>query len=269
MKHDPWQFEIASVEHPRLLRAALEEAAARDVPIRRVSMGSGLQYLTPAERAEYRELADAHEVEVYVYTSQRNSFEPLVDGNAGEQLRGEEAFEHALEEVQECARDGFAGVLIADLGLLAAAGERRAKGELGSLGLKAAAALAPHNAASAAVLDRLGATSINVATTSTRETLAAMRAAIAPETTIDIYVEAPADLSAGVRYRDAAWFASELAPVYLKIGIRNAPSLYPYGLHLEPGAEQTIREKVRRAELVLGELRKAEVVAAAVMPGSA
>lgn len=257
MKHDAWQFEIPSVEHPRLLRAALDEADGRGVRIRRVSMGSGLQYLTPDERAEYRELAAAHDVDVYVYTSSRNSFDPLVDANAGEQLRGEDAFAHGLEELHACAAEGFAGVLIADLGLLAAAGELRKHGEFrDSFGLKAAAALAPHNAASARVLERLGATSINVASTATREALAAMRAAMEPATTVDIYVEAPADLSAGVRYRDVTWFVQNLAPVYLKIGIRNAQPLYPYGMHLEPGAEHSIREKVRRAQLVLCELQR-------------
>jgi hypothetical protein len=41
------------------------------------------------------------------------------------------------------------------------------------------------------------------------------------------------------------------APVYVKLGLRNAPNIYPSGLHLEELAITLGRERVRRAELVL------------------
>ncbi len=41
------------------------------------------------------------------------------------------------------------------------------------------------------------------------------------------------------------------APVYVKLGLRNAPNIYPSGLHLEELAVTLGRERVRRAELVL------------------
>ena len=41
------------------------------------------------------------------------------------------------------------------------------------------------------------------------------------------------------------------APVYVKLGLRNAPNIYPSGLHLEDLAVKLGRERVRRAELVL------------------
>ena len=41
------------------------------------------------------------------------------------------------------------------------------------------------------------------------------------------------------------------APVYVKLGLRNAPNIYPSGLHLEELAVKLGRERVRRAELVL------------------
>ena len=41
------------------------------------------------------------------------------------------------------------------------------------------------------------------------------------------------------------------APVYVKLGLRNAPNIYPAGLHLEDLAVKLGRERVRRAELVL------------------
>ena len=148
-------------------------------------------------------------------------------------------------------------MLIADVGLLAEAGELRARGALGTLGLKAAAAISPRNAAAAALYERLGATSINV-TTASLDDLRAMRARLRPETSLDVYVEAPPDLGGGLRYRDVAEIVRDLCPLSLKIGIRNLGPMYPYGAHLEPTAEHAVREKVRRAQLVLQILERAE-----------
>jgi hypothetical protein len=41
------------------------------------------------------------------------------------------------------------------------------------------------------------------------------------------------------------------APVYLKMGLRNAPNIYPVGMHLAATAEALGRERVRRASLIL------------------
>jgi hypothetical protein len=41
------------------------------------------------------------------------------------------------------------------------------------------------------------------------------------------------------------------APMYVKLGVRNAPNIYPAGLHLQDVAVKLGRERVRRAELVL------------------
>jgi hypothetical protein len=45
--------------------------------------------------------------------------------------------------------------------------------------------------------------------------------------------------------------------VYVKLGVRNAPNIYPVGHHLADAAVRLGRERVRRAELclrLLGEL---------------
>ena len=46
------------------------------------------------------------------------------------------------------------------------------------------------------------------------------------------------------------------APLYVKLGVRNAPNIYPSGLHLEEVVVKLARERVRRAELVLPLLRE-------------
>lgn len=251
-----FRIEIPSVEHPRLLRALIEEAAQRRVPVRRISQGSGLQLLTDAEVAEMLGLAREHGIEVFLFISPRNSFEPLVDELARDELRGEDAFADGVADLRRSAELGIHGVLVADVGLLAVAGELSRAGELGQLQIKTSVAIAPRNAAAAALYEQLGATSINVASSSTLDDLAAMRARLDARTTLDLYVESSDGLGGGLRYREAAAFVRELAPVSLKIGLRKMPDLYPYGLHLEPAAEQSIREKVRRAEILLERLRR-------------
>jgi hypothetical protein len=48
------------------------------------------------------------------------------------------------------------------------------------------------------------------------------------------------------------------APMYVKLGIRNSPNIYPVGLHLLDLATKLGRERVRRAELVLRLLHERE-----------
>jgi HEPN domain-containing protein len=46
------------------------------------------------------------------------------------------------------------------------------------------------------------------------------------------------------------------APLYVKLGLRNSPGIYPSGMHLEDLAIKLGRERVRRAELVLDLIRR-------------
>ena len=41
------------------------------------------------------------------------------------------------------------------------------------------------------------------------------------------------------------------APMYVKLGLRNSPNIYPVGGHLSDRRGALTRERVRRAELVL------------------
>jgi hypothetical protein len=46
------------------------------------------------------------------------------------------------------------------------------------------------------------------------------------------------------------------APIYLKFGLRNAPGIYPSGEHLQTTVLALSRERVRRAAIGLGILRR-------------
>ena len=59
-----------------------------------------------------------------------------------------------------------------------------------------------------------------------------------------------------MRYYEVPAIIRDAAPVYVKLGLRNAPNIYPSGLHLQDLAVRLGRERVRRAELVLRLLRE-------------
>ena len=68
-----YRIEIPSVEGPSVFRAVLEEGAARGVPVRRVSQGSGVMMLTDAEISEMATLGAEHGVEVSLFLGPRGA----------------------------------------------------------------------------------------------------------------------------------------------------------------------------------------------------
>ena len=101
---------------------------------------------------------------------------------------------------------------------------------------------------SAQVLEDLGATTINVPSDLTLPQLASIRAAI--DAPIDLYVEAPDNIGGFIRHYEVPEFIRVGAPLYVKLGLRNAPDIYPSGSHIEDLVERLSRERVRRAEMV-------------------
>ena len=129
-------------------------------------------------------------------------------------------------------------------------GDLRRRGELpSSLVLKTSVLLPCANPATARTLEELGATTINVSTDLSPAELGELREACSAP--LDVYVEAPDDQGGFVRFYEVPEIVRLAAPVYVKLGLRNAPNIYPSGLHLEELAVKLGRERVRRAELVL------------------
>ncbi len=79
--------------------------------------------------------------------------------------------------------------------------------------------------------------------------LAAIRAAI--DAPIDLYIEAPDNIGGFIRHYEAPELIRVGAPLYIKLGLRNAPDIYPSGTHIEATAIALSRERVRRARLAL------------------
>jgi hypothetical protein len=249
-----YRIEIPSVEGPLVLEAVLDEAARRDVPVRRVSQGSGVMMLTDAEIREMAELGAAAGVEVSLFLGPRGAWDTggqsLVTAAAGGVARGRDGVADSISEVRRGVALGIRSFLVADMGVLKTLGDMRAAGNLpASLVLKTSVLLPCANPATAAALEELGATTINVATDLSPTELGELRAACSAP--LDVYVEVPDDQGGFVRFYEVPEIVRVAAPVYVKLGLRNAPNIYPAGLHLEDLAVRLGRERVRRAELVL------------------
>ena len=84
--------------------------------------------------------------------------------------------------------------------------------------------------------------------------MAAIRAAV--ELPLDIYVEVPDDFGGFVRFYEVPEMIRVAAPLYVKLGLRNSPGIYPSGAHIEDLVVKLGRERVRRAALVLDIIRR-------------
>jgi hypothetical protein len=249
-----FRIEIPSVEGPGVLRAVLDEADERAVPVQRVSQGSGVMMLTDDEIREMVEMGADRGIEVCLFLGPRGAWDTggqsLVTAAAAGVTRGADGLAWAVAEARRATALGIRSLLVADVGALAVLGELRAAGELPEgLIFKTSVLLPVANPATARVLDGLGAGTLNIGTDLAPAQMGEIRAATSLP--IDVYIEVPDDQGGFVRFYEAADVIRAAAPVYLKLGIRNSPAIYPSGLHLADTAEKLARERVRRAELCL------------------
>ena len=257
-----WRVEIPSVEGPRCLEAVLEEAKRLEVPVRRVSQGSGTMLLTDEELDEMVAQAADAGVELSLFARPCAGWDAsaMARAPAGAVLapaaRGQDQLAAAVDDIRRAAEHGVRSVLVADLGVLRAFGLLRRRGDLpADMQAKVSVMLPAANPAAAQVLVELGADTINLPTDLTVAQLAAIRAAV--DVPLDVYVESPDNLGGFVRHYEIAAIVAAAAPVYVKFGLRNAPDVYPAGSHLEATTVALSRERVRRARLGLDLLARA------------
>jgi hypothetical protein len=68
---------------------------------------------------------------------------------------------------------------------------------------------------------------------------------------LDIYVEVPDGFGGFIRHFEVPELIRVAAPMYVKLGLRNSPDIYPCGSHLENTAVALSVERVRRARIAL------------------
>lgn len=268
-----FRIEIPSTEGPRALEAVLDEATSRGVPIHRVSQGSGAFLLTDAELDDMARIAHDAQVEVSLFARPTASWGPGASARSdigaaiGAAVHGPDGLAHAVDDIRRSAEHGFRSVLITDIGLLEVFREMRARDEVPrDMQAKVSVMFPIANPAAARVLVRLGANTLNVVTDLSIADVAAIRAAV--DVPIDFYIEAPDDAGGFVRLYELPELIRVAAPVYVKLGLRNAPNLYPAGSHIEATAIAVSRERVRRAQLALELLERSGSEAEASGPGA-
>jgi hypothetical protein len=84
--------------------------------------------------------------------------------------------------------------------------------------------------------------------------LSTMRAAVTAP--LDIYVEVPDGFGGYIRTFEVPEMIRVASPVYVKMGLRNAPDIYPHGEQLRSVALAMSRERVHRARLVLDAIQR-------------
>ncbi len=249
-----YRIEIPSTEGPACLEAVTEEAERLQVPIQRISQGSGVFLQTDQELDDMAAMAARARLEVSLFARPNAAWDTSAmarapaGGAVAPAARGEEQVVYALEDIRRAAQHGFRSVLIADIGVLAAFNAMRRAGALPhDMQAKISVMLPVANPSAARVIEGLGANTLNIPTDLTLAQMAAIRATI--DIPLDVYVEAPDTLGGFVRLHEIPEIIRIAAPVYIKFGLRNAPDIYPSGSHLEATAVALSRERVRRARL--------------------
>jgi len=256
-----YRIEIPSTEGPRALRAVIEAGKQYQVPIHRVSQGSGIMLMTDAEIREMLLLGRDHGMEVSLFVGPRAQWDTggQVKTPAGSVVacneRGTEQLVYAIEDVRRGCDLGVRGVLIADPGLLWVVHRMKQEGELpANLVIKTSVQLPTANPASARVWQELGAGTLNLAVDLSLSQIAGIRRAVTVP--LDIYVESPDGFGGFVRHFEVPDLVRCAAPVYVKLGLRNSPDIYPCGTHLENTAIALSIERVRRARIALDMLQR-------------
>jgi hypothetical protein len=251
-----FRVEIPSVEGPRVLEAVIDAGREHGVCVNRVSQGSGAMIHKDSELRDMAQLASESGIEVSLFVGPRAGFDVGAHVRSGDgagqygQLRGMRQLAYGVEDVLRSCEAGIRSFLIADPGLLSVLEDMRQNGELPlECVWKISVSLAPSNPASLRLLERSGATTVNLPSDLTHADIAEMRAATAMP--LDLYLETPDALGGIVRGQEIGEIVRVGAPLYAKFGLRNSTPLYPAGDHLVEEACVIAREKVRRAAVAL------------------
>ncbi|MCY4073069.1 MAG: U32 family peptidase [Chloroflexi bacterium] len=256
-----YRIEIPSTEGPKALAAVLEAADEYGLTIHRVSQGSGIWMLTDDEIREMCRLGAEAGIEVSLFVGPRAAWgtsaqvRASAGKNLGARLRGMDDVVYATEDIIRGCELGLRSVLVADEGQLWLVNEMKKAGELPpELVVKISVQLGAANPISVKLIEDLGAGTYNVPTDLTLPQIAAIRSVV--DLPLDVYVEAPDDFGGFLRHYETPELIRIASPIYVKLGLRNAPNIYPSGRHIEDTAIKLSRERVHRAALVMNIIKR-------------
>jgi hypothetical protein len=201
----------------------LTESKRRGLTINRITETFGMFRHTADEIRQYVELGREYGAQILMSVGPRAVYD--IGGGVqtpegariGYRLRGQEQLVRAVEDVRRGIALGVRGFVVYDEGLLWVLGRLRTAGHLpADVHLKTSAHCGHGNAATARLLETLGANSFNPVRDLTLPMIGAIRSAISIP--IDIHVDNPRLSGGFVRTYDAPEFVRVAAPVYLKTG---------------------------------------------------
>jgi hypothetical protein len=249
-----YRIEIPSVEGVKAFEAVLEISKQLDVPIHRISQGSGIMLYTDEELNKMVELGRKENRELSLFVGPRGNWDinamPWSSAGKifGQRIEGMDQLVYAIEDIKRGCNAGLRSILVADEGLLYLVNEFKKLGELPKdLVVKISVQMGQSNPVSIKLMQDNGADTFNVPTDLTLSRLSVIRQAV--DIPIDIYVEVPDDIGGFIRHYEIPEIIRVAAPVYIKFGLRNAPNIYPSGTHLEETAVALSKERVRRARI--------------------
>ncbi len=251
-----WRIEISGVERPDTLKALIDEAKKRDVPVHRlISVVMGASLLTRAELKEFASLAADAEMEVILTPGPRAGWDigrqiATPEGAlSGMRFRGADQLNYVISDIKRSIELGFRGFLVVDEGLLWALNELRKIGEIPKDVKFKVSIFAGHaNPAGGKVLESLGADTFNPVADLGLPQLAAIRAAV--NMPVDIHVYLFDSFGGFNRLYECPEFCRVVAPCYFKI--EPGPSVGSmYKNWVSPDSLAfSVREKVKYAEII-------------------
>ena len=268
-----YRVEIPSVESPDALSAALEEADRHKVTVHRASQGSGIMLMTGADVSQMCHIARDAKIELSLFVGPRAGFDtspqPYTPAGKviGANLRGSAQLAYAVEDIKRGSALGLRSALVADLGLLHVLNELRKAGEIpANFVLKISIQFSVTNPATAHVLETLGAGTINVSPDLSLAHLSGLRGAVSAP--LDVYVEVPDGFGGYIRTYEVPEMIRVASPMYVKMGLANAPDIYPWGEQLRAVSLGMTRERLRRARIVMDTINRYYPEAVMSKPGA-
>jgi hypothetical protein len=218
-----YRFEVPGIQNPLAMESLLEEAKKQDLILHRVTQTKGIMLLTDEEIEEMVNLAKKYEVELYLATGPRATYDTSASvqtnegSKMGYRIRGYNNLVYAIEDILRAIDLGVRGILLYDEGLLWALNMMRKNGDLDkNIKFKVSAHTGHGNPASFKLLEENGANSINPVRDLQIPMIAAIRSAV--YLPLDLHTENPKSSGGFIRHYEVPDFIKVASPVYLKTG---------------------------------------------------
>lgn len=252
-----YRNEIAGIEDPYTLEAAVKESEERGVPIHRmIATVGGANLMTNSEITHLCKICKQKGYELVVNPAASRSYDngrqyTTPEGYvSGMRMRGMDMLYYILKDYERCIELGVRGFLVTDEGLLPILNEWREKGVIPKDVVFKVSVFAGHGSpAGARLLKGLGADTFNPLADLTLPMLSSIRKAV--DMPLDVYITLVDAMGGFYRFSEAAEIARIAAPVYFKYesGKSEGDIYKPW---VEPAYKAfLVREKIREAQCVM------------------